>query len=152
MFSVCSSSFISAQLDSPLLAIFDAQSKIENCFKAVQRAELAGANITDLLTQLNEACDLVAQAENAYRLGDVNLSLIKAGAAVPIAEKVSSEAKIAESGALINSNSRFWFAVAFLFVGLVVYVSVLFFVWRRFKRNYVKKLLGLKPEVVENEP
>ena len=151
VFIVSSSSFTAAQEETGLEDIIRAQNALMGCFDATKAAEAAGADVTNLLTRLNKACDLLAQAENAFRSGDFNLASSKAKAAVPIAEKVSSDARNLESVALVNAKNTFWLTTTFSITSLAVFIFILFFVWRRFKRNYIKNLSSKKPELTENE-
>jgi membrane protein DedA with SNARE-associated domain len=51
---------------------------------------------------------------------------------------------------LVSGEYAFWLTIAFSAIGAFVLVLVLFLVWRRFKRGYLERLPGLKPEVAEN--
>ena len=113
-------------------------------------AEKAGANVTGLLAQLNTAAGVLAQAENSFRTGDFNTAATQADSVLPIAQEVTNSAQDAKQTAVVSGQNAFWFTIAFTEIGASVFVLVLFLVWRRFKRGYKKKLLGLKPEVVEN--
>ena len=132
--------------DSKLLVASDA---VDNAFNDVSTAEKAGANITSFLNQLNEAADLLAQAEMDYRNGDLGSSASNAESAFSIAQKVSSEAQIAESTALANGQNAFWSAIVFSVVGSVVFVLMLLFFWRRFRNNYFKNLSKAKPGLAQ---
>ena len=50
-----------------------ANNSVNLAFNLVLKAEKAGANVKALLTQLNVAANLIAQAENAYRSGDTSI-------------------------------------------------------------------------------
>jgi hypothetical protein len=113
-------------------------------------AEKAGANVTGLLVQLNVAAGDLAQAENSYRAGDSNTAAVQADNVLPIAQEVTTSAQDAKQAALVSGQNSFWFTIAFTAIGAIVFVLVLFLVWRRFKRGYMEKLPGLKPEVAEN--
>lgn len=52
-------------------AITEAESEIVECYGAVAEAERAGANVSDLIVKLDEAGGLLAEAENAYKVGNV---------------------------------------------------------------------------------
>lgn len=51
---------------------------MQTAFVAVSEAEKAGANVTGLLGRLNDGADLLAQANVAYRVGDISGALDKA--------------------------------------------------------------------------
>jgi hypothetical protein len=52
------------------------------------------------------------------------------------------------SSALVNSQNALRLSLIFSVAGGSVFLLVLFFVWRWFRRVCVRKLLGMKPEVV----
>ena len=124
-----------------------ANNTVTYAFNAVLDAERAGANVTDLLNQLNDATRILAQAEISYRNGDPNTASDKADSVLPIAERVTTAAKDAKQTALIYSKNAFWSTLTFTVIGAFVFVLILFFVWRRFKRSYINNLSQAKPEV-----
>jgi len=142
--------YVFAQTDQTASKLQAANTAVERAFNAVLDAEKAGANVTGLLAQLNTAAGVLAQAENSFRTGDFNTSAVQADNVLPIAQEVTNSAQDAKQTALVSGQNAFWFTIAFTEVGASVFVLVLFLVWRRFKRGYIKKLPGLKPEVVEN--
>ncbi|MGD0072495.1 MAG: hypothetical protein ABSB71_13160 [Candidatus Bathyarchaeia archaeon] len=142
--------YVFAQTDQTASKLQAANTAVERAFNAVLDAEKAGANVTGLLAQLNVAAGVLAQAENSFRTGDFNTSAVQADNVLPIAQEVTNSAQDAKQTALVSGQNAFWFTIAFTEVGASVFVLVLFLVWRRFKRGYIKKLPGLKPEVVEN--
>jgi CHASE3 domain sensor protein len=142
--------FADAQTDQTESKLQAANGAVEQAFNAVLDAEKVGANVTGLLAQLNVAAGVLAQAENSFRTGDFNTSATQADSVLPIAQEVTNSAQDAKQTALVSGQNAFWFTIAFTEIGAFVFVLVLFLVWRRFKRGYMKKLLGLKPEVVEN--
>ena len=129
-----------------------ANNTVTYAFNAVLDAERAGANVTDLLVQLNNAAGILAQAENSYRTGDSNTAAAQADSVLPIAQEVTTSAQDAKQTALVSGQNAFWSTIAFTVIGAFVFVLALLLVWRRFKRAYIKKLLAMKPEVVENKP
>jgi hypothetical protein len=125
----------------------EAQDAFEQAFNVVLDAETADANVTSLLNQLNSAADLLAQAENAYRVGNNNLAISNADSVIQIAEQVSSAAVTAKQSAIVEGQSAFWIRTTSIIVGSVVFVLVMLVVWRWFKRRYIKNLSNTKPEV-----
>jgi predicted PurR-regulated permease PerM len=128
-----------------------ANNTVTYAFNAVLDAEKAGANVTELLNQLNDATRILAQAENLYRTGDYSTAAIKADSVLPIAQEVTTAAQSAKQTALVSGQNAFWSTIAFTVIGAFVFVLVLFLVWRRFKRSYVNNLSQAKPEVTANE-
>lgn len=121
-----------------------ADDAVNQAFGLVLDAERSGANGSNLLIQLNVAANLLSQAENAYRIGDNKTASADAGNVVLIAQHVSTEAQSLKQEVAVSSQNAFWFPIVFSVGSSVVFVLVLFFGWRRFQRNYVKKLSDAK--------
>jgi hypothetical protein len=150
MLFASSTSLVIAQSDQAQSKIQAADSAVNKAFQAIVKAEKAGANVTDLLAQLNIAADLLAQAENAYTSGDLSLATSKADSAVALAFQVNSAAAAAEKDAAVATQDNLLTTVIFSVVGSAIFVVALFIVWRWFKGNYIKRLSGSKPEVVQS--
>jgi hypothetical protein len=134
------------------VGIETANSSINQAFTNILIAEKAGGNITELLTKLKSAGELLAEAQNAYNSGNMVNVTSKAENARQIAEQVNGDALNLRDVSLVGSQNSFWLTLIFSVVGGFVFGVSLLVVWRRFKRSYMKKLLGMKPEVAENTP
>ena len=133
------------QADSKLQAANDA---INQALNAVLDAESAGANVTDLLAQLNYAMGILAQAENSHRTGQFSIAAVQADNVLPISQLVTSYAQVAKQTALGSSQITFWSSIASTVLGAFVFVLVLFLAWGWFKGRYNKSLFEAKPKVV----
>jgi hypothetical protein len=136
-----------AQIDQPASKLQAADIAINQAFGAVLDAEKTGANVTDLLAQINIAQSILAQAENSYRIGNINTAATQADGILPIAQKIANDAQNAKQTAIVSNQNAFWSTITLTIVGVLVFVLVLFLVWRRFKRNYIEHLSEAKPEV-----
>ena len=136
-----------AQTDQTASKLQAANTAVEQAFNAVLDAEKAGANVTDLLTQLNVAEGDLAQAENSYRSGDFNTAAARADSVLPIAQQVTTAAQNAKQTATISGQNALWYTIAFTVIGAFVFVLALFVVWRWFKLRYINSLSKAKPEV-----
>ena len=139
--------FAVAQTDQTESKLQAANNDVEQAFNAVLDAEKAGANVTALLAQLNDADGILAEAENSYRTGDSNTAAAQADSVLPIAQEVTVAAQDAKQTALVSGQNAFWYTIAFTVIGAFVFVLALFLVWRRFKRSYINSLSEAKPEV-----
>lgn len=126
-----------------------AEASVNQAYVAVLAAERAGGNVSGLLVQFNVAAGLLAEAENAYRFGSPNLVSAKAGEAITIANAVQNEASRLKEASLAGAQTAFWLTLVFSIVGAVVFSVILFYLWRWFKRFYVKRMLNMKPELTE---
>jgi len=140
--------FVVGQTDDVSSKLQAANAAVDQAFSSVLAAEKAGANVTSLLVQLNEAAGILAQAENTYRTGDSNTAASQADSVLPIAQQVTTAAQDAKQTATVSGQNAFWSTIAFSVIGASVFVLALFMVWRQFRRRYVKNLSEAKPEVV----
>jgi hypothetical protein len=125
-----------------------ADETVTAAYMATLKAEDAGANVSDLLVQLDEAGVLLARAHMAYRSDDFDEAIHFANLANNIGEGVQSEADVAKAAASAEGQQRLWFAITGSVVGAVLIVIGSFFGWRVFKRRYYERVLKMKPEVV----
>ncbi len=142
--------FVFAQTDQTALKLQAATNDVNKAFNAILAAEKAGANVTGLMVQLNAAASYLAQAENSYHAGESNTAGAQADSVLPIAQQVTVSAQNAEQTALVTGQNAFWSTIAFTTIGALAFVLALFLGWRRYKRGYMKKFYGLKPEVVKD--
>ena len=133
-----------AQGDQTAANLQAANTAVDQAFNAVLAAEKAGANVTVLLVQLNTADGMLAQAENLYRTGDSSAAGSLAEHALTIAQEVTTSAQNAKQTATVSSQNDLWSTLAFTVIGAVVFVLVLFLVWRWFRRRYIKSLSEAK--------
>jgi hypothetical protein len=140
--------YVFAQTDQAGLKLQAANAAVEQTFKAVLDAEKAGANVNDLLDQLNYAAGVLAKADNSYRAGDFNKAAVQADNVLSIIQKVTDSAQNSKQTSLVSGQNSFWFITAFTIIGVFAFVLVLFLVWRRLKRIYTKSLSEAKLEVI----
>jgi hypothetical protein len=126
----------------------DADKAVTAAYIAVLNAEEAGANVSSLLVQLDEAGGFLSRAQMAYRSGDFDEAFSFANLAKNIGEEVRDEADGAKIVASAESQQRLWFAVTGSVVGTVLIAVGSFLGWRIFKRRYCERVLKMKPEVV----
>ena len=125
-----------------------AEALVCQAFETVLEAEQAGANVSILIADLDEAGALLAEAEVLRRNGSVDEAAGLADQAVVIADDVEREALELKNLASVNRQNVFWFSSVCSLIGVSVFLVVLFFVWSWFRRVYVRRLLRMKPEVV----
>jgi hypothetical protein len=140
--------YVFAQTDQAGLKLQAANAAVEQAFKAVLDAEKAGANVNDLLDQLNYVAGVLAKADISYRAGDFNKAAVQADNVLPILQKVTVSAQNSKQTSLVSSQNSFWFITVFTIIGVFAFVLVLFLVWRRLKRIYIKSLSEAKLEVI----
>ena len=128
-------------------AISRAEDAVALAYEDVLRAEGSDANVSSLLTRLNQAGELLAQAHNSYRLEDFDDAARFADLCGRIGEEVRVEAHDLKSLAVEEAGQRFRWTVIGSILGVAIVVGASFLGWRVFKRRYYRRVLGMKPEV-----
>jgi len=147
---IVSSQITLVKANNESTSIEAANSSINQAFTNVLAAEKAAGNVTQLLAELDSAGELLAAADNGYRSGNLTNVSSNAENATLIANQVNSDALNLLHASRDRSQNNFWLTLFFSIDGVFIFVVLLLLVWRRFKRSYQKKLLGLKPKVVKN--
>ncbi len=122
---------------------------INQAFDCVLDAEKAGVNVTDFLIRLNMAGQLLADAQNAHKTGNLTSVTSKADNAKRIADQVNDEAITLKDASLTLTRNNFWYAVIFSIGGAVIFCLVMVIVWQRLKRSRTNRLFSMRPELVE---
>ena len=139
-------SIVSAQVNSELDSINNAASAIDQAFNNVLEAETIGANVTTLITMLNTAGHFLAQAQNFYSSGNNSDVVENAQSAYSIANQVNIQALSMQKSAADQAHNNIIQTVALSSVGAIVFILILFLIWRRVKSSYLKRLLDLRIE------
>jgi len=137
--------------DAATSAISQAEEVVASAYEAVLEAEQAGANVSGLLVRLNEAGDLLARAQVAFRLGDFDETVLSANLCSEIGEEVRSEAdelRVKAYGVRVTGS---WLTMTGSLVGVVTVFLGSFWGWRVFKRRCIRRVLRMKPEVSADE-
>jgi hypothetical protein len=143
--------FVVRGADEASSSVGEADVAVRRAFNATLDAERAGANVSGLIVRLNEAGGILTEAEMALGNGNSSEAAGKAVQCIGIAESVKSDADVLKASALDEAQTVFWASLTFSVVGIAVFVVVLVLVWRWFKGGYVRKMLGMKPEVADDE-
>jgi len=142
--------FVVRGADGASSSVGEADVAVRRAFNATLDAERAGANVSGLMAKLNEAGELLAEAETAYRVGNFSEAVGKADQCYMLVDGVIGEASSLKSSALADAQARFSSTLMFSLAGAVVFVTALILIWVLFKPFYAKKLLKMKPEVASN--
>jgi len=137
--------------DVVALDIAEAEEVLGSAYGAVLDAEEAGANVSGLLVRLNLGGEYLAEAYVWYRLGVSENASRFAGLCSEVVGDVGSEAVGLRDEAERLGEADFVVKMVGSVVGVVVVVFLGFVVWRVFRRRYVGRVLGLRPEVVSGE-
>jgi len=133
------------------LTLTEAEDALTSTYESVLEAEEAGANVSDLLDELNLGAEYLAEAYIWHRLGiDENASRF-ADRSISVVDGIRNEAfELRDEAKRVRENE---FAVKIIgsAVGVVVVVISCFLVWRFVKHHYYRRVLKSSPEVVSDE-
>jgi len=128
-----------------------AENVLVSAFQAVLAAEQVGANVSDLLAQLNEAGEFLAEAHMVYRLEDFDEATRFADLCYDVGERVRSLADELRVEAYGSRTMGFWLTMTGSLVGVVAVVFGSFWGWRLLKRHFYRRGLRMKPKVAKDE-
>jgi len=131
-------------------SINGAEKAVSSAFEVVLDAEYAGVNVSKLIARLNEAASLLAESNVLLRNGNLSGALRLAGHAVDIADEVEVEASSLRDAEIARRELAFKISLVSATVGIPTYAFLMFFSWRWFKGFYLRRILGMKPEVTSD--
>jgi hypothetical protein len=144
---ICNGPCVFAQTTQTDLKLQEAHHTFEQAFNTVLDAENVHANITSLLSQLNNVAEILSQAENARRSGNNALAITNADSVIQGSKQILSNAQTLKESALIEKQNALWIRNISIIIGSIIFILIMFIVWRQFKRHYVNKKLEEKPGV-----
>lgn len=130
--------FAVGERDAAEATIGDAEDVIAECYGAVVEAERAGANVTDLLTALNEAGWLLSRAHLAYETGNFSLAVSFAEQSRARLDGFVDGAEVLKKSAAEIGYWDFMVNVVGSGVGAVAVVVGGFAIWTLLKRKHDK--------------
>jgi hypothetical protein len=126
-----------------------AENDLSSAYASVADAEGVGANVSDLLTRLGSAGTLLAEAQNSYRVGDYEKAYLLAISCSDTVNNMVNEALTLKLGTEETYRQRLFFNAGVSSIGLSVLFVLSLFGWRFLRREHLKRVLELKPEVEE---
>ena len=128
-----------------------AEESLEMAYLSVVGAERSGGDVRDLIVYLRVAVGYLSEAERALESGDYEGASLWAEKADEAAKDILIDAS--RSGSLASIQGRIAFGYR-LFISSGICLVILlfeFFGWKRFRDYYVRRLMGLRPEVSVDE-
>ena len=132
-------------------ALAKAENDLSAGYVAVAEAERAGANVAKLLARLRLGGELLAEAMNAYKIGDYDRAYSFAVNCSSMIANAVYEASDLKRQAEEDYSERLLFNVEISSIGLSVLFVLSLFGWRFLKEKYLKFVLKMKPEL-ESKP
>lgn len=137
--------------DSVSSAMTNAEMTLVSAYQAVVESERAGANVSVLLVQLNEAGEFLTNARMKYELGNHDQAASLASSSSEISKKVESEAAELQHEASVLWAMDVGLATTESVILMIAVVLGSFWSWRAFKKRYYKRILKMKPEIASHE-
>jgi hypothetical protein len=119
-------------------AIAEAQQRIEVCYSAAADAAKAGANVTGLLSDLDDAGQLLSNASLAFQNGDYDSAYSFAVQSNSTLVGFEENAASLKNTAVQQGRLVFWVDIVGSTVGTFVVIFGGVLLWFYLKRRYVK--------------
>jgi len=142
------SSTFNENADSSLMQ--QAEEAVSSAYEMVLSAENAGANVTNPLMKLNEAASYLSTARNLLRNEDPDGVAELIFSSIEIAVSAKNEANNLKASALADRDFANKISLLISSVVVSIFLVFMFYLWRVFKRSYIRKFLDLTPEVVSD--
>jgi len=146
VFSLVHTCFAIGQVDAEEM-LNKAENDLASAYASVKEADFVGANVLELLNKLEFAGDLLAEANNAYRIGDYEKAFSLALNCSDTVDNVVQEALTLKSETEEAQGQKLLFTAGVSSACLSVLFVLSLFGWRFLKKAYLKRVLEMKPEV-----
>lgn len=124
-----------------------AEQDLTGAYAAVAAAKTAGANVSALIGELDEAGGLLARGNGLLGVGDYgNASLLAVQCSFTVLGVVDA-AETLKVEAEARSRDSFFMSAAVSSVGLSVLFVLSLLGWNFFKKRFFRQVLDMKPEV-----
>jgi len=148
----CGFALCESDVEGARSAVESAEEAVASAYVLVLEAEGAGGEISELVAGLNDALGYLSGAERAFESGEYDGAVLSAGKAVEASVAVGIDAvglkRVAEVRGEIMFRNRL--VVSFELVFFTVLLG--FLGWSLFKGYYLRRVVGLRPEVSADEP
>ena len=140
-----------SELEVPM-DLVEAEETLVLAYNSVLDAEKAGANVSDLISQLNTGAQYLNQAHSNVDTGDFEAVVYFSNLCIEAIDGVSEQAILLKNEAIQLQSANLLIQIFGSIIGIAVVImgGVLF--WKIFKRYYLDRISELKPEVSNSEP
>ncbi len=132
--------------------LVEAEENLVLAYNSVLDAEKAGANVSDLLSQLNAGAQYLNQAYSNFDTGDFEAVVYFSNLCIETIDGVSEQAILLMDEAVQLQSSNLLIQIFGSIIGMAVVIVGGVIFWRIFKRYYMDGISELKPEVSNSEP
>ena len=148
----CGFALCESDVEGARSALELAEEAVASAYVLVLEAEGAGGEISELVARLNDALEYLSGAERAFESGEYDGAVMSAGKAVEASDAVGRGAVGLKRVAEVRSGIQFRNRLVLSFELVFFTVLLGFLGWSMFKRYYLRRMRGLRPEVAADEP
>jgi len=132
-------------------AVKTAEQDLSSAFMAVAETEVAGANVSVLLDKLNAAGVFLSEAHSTFSAGNYESAFSSAVACSSAVEGVVGDAARLKMDVEVASVESLFLTTAGSVIGVGLVLILGFIGWRFLKRRYFRRVLEMKPKVVDHD-
>ena len=149
--SLVTAALAASNQDDAASALKNAEESVASVYQTVLNLKELGGNVSDSISQLNEAVGFLAEAHAAYRLGKFDDTTRLATLCYDTSNNIKerTEKSLIQAAGAQSTNAFIRIAGSVLGIAVVGFCS--FWAWRVFQRRYHQRILKMKPEVGSNE-
>lgn len=115
--------------------VVQSEENILLAFEKVQEAEEAGANVSELIKELNEALSLLREAKTCSMNGDLEKAAEKASSLNNIVDDVKAKAMLLKDSAYVQVKNSYMLSLVTFIIGAPSIILATIVVWEWFKRK-----------------
>ena len=132
--------------------LVEAEETLVLAYNSVLDAEKVGANVSDLISQLNTGAQYLDQAHSNVDTGDFEAVVYFSNLCIQAIDGVSEQAILLKDETVQLQSANLLLQIFGSIIGIVVVIVGGVIFWRIFKRYYIDGISELKPEVSNSEP
>ena len=144
------SQVLGAELEA-VSSISQAEDSLGAAFLSVLEAERAGGDVSELVARLNVILGYRSKAERALEEGEYETAVFLAEKVIEGSNVLVDDGMRLRSSAELHGKTVFRNQVILSFVVILFTILIGFRGWGLFKGYYVRRMMGLRPEVVADE-
>lgn len=137
--------------ETALSAIGSAESVMESAFEMVLEAEGAGADVSGLLEELDDGAEALSKAHMFYRVGRYDDAVYFADLCYGLVDGIETRAGELQVAATVQRRYDLYLTSLSSIIAVGFVCGGGFFGWRHFRERYRRKILKMRPEVVNDE-
>ena len=120
--------------------IVRSEEEVSSAFREVLKAEKSGANVSQLIEELNKALSLLSEIKANLANGNREEAAKLADNLISMTNNIKAEALTLKNSAQTHHNNIVASSLAISAIGTPIFILTMIIIWRRFKRHYEHKI------------